>query len=263
MMRPSVPGDGVVWITGASSGIGRAVALAHAERGWTVAATARRGEELVALARAAGRGPGRIIAHPGDVTDTAGMAEIAASIATAHGPIARLLVNAGAYHPIRARDFNPDIYRKSFELNVMGVVNCLAAVMPAMIARSSGQIAITASVAGYGGLPMASAYGATKAALINMASGLKFDLDKAGVLIQVVCPGFVKTAATDANPFPMPFLMPVEAAAERIMAGLSTSRFEITFPRRFALILKALNILPYGAYFAAVSRATGWSGKAD
>ena len=104
---------------------------------------------------------------------------------------------------------------------------------------------------------MASAYGATKAALINLASGLKFDLDPAGVLIQVVCPGFVKTPATDANAFPMPFLMDVGEAAERVVEGLETDRFEIAFPKRFVLILKALNLLPYRAYFAAVSRATG------
>src|SRR5215210_4399461 len=100
--RPSVPGDGVAWITGASSGIGRAVALAHARQGWTVAATARREADLLALTREAEGLPGRIVAHAGDVTDAAAMAVLAASIGTAHGPIARLVLNAGAYIPVRA-----------------------------------------------------------------------------------------------------------------------------------------------------------------
>ena len=261
--RPSTPSDGVAWITGASSGIGRAVALAHARRGWTIAATARREDQLTSLAHEAGAVGGRLVAHAGDVTDTAKMIEIAAAIETAHGPIARVVLNAGAYLPVRAATFSVEAYRKSFDLNVMGVVNGLAAVLPAMTARKAGQIALTASVAGYGGLPSASAYGATKAALINLAAGLKFDLDNAGVLIQVVCPGFVKTAATDGNAFPMPFLMDAGDAADRFVAGLETTRFEIAFPRRFALILKLLNMMPYGLYFSAVSRATGWNGKGD
>jgi short-subunit dehydrogenase len=262
-LRPATPADGVVWITGASSGIGRAVALEHARRGWTVAATARREDELVALADAAGSLPGRIVAHPGDVTDTPGMAAVAMAIGRAHGPIARAILNAGVFHPVRARTFDRDIYEKSFSINVMGVVNGLAAIMPAMAERGTGQIAITASVAGYGGLPSASAYGATKAALINLAAGLKFDLDQAGVLIQIVCPGFVRTAATDQNAFPMPFLMEAEDAARRFVHGLDTTRFEIAFPRRFALILKLANLLPYSLYFATVGRATGWDRRED
>lgn len=259
--RPSVPADGVVWITGASSGIGRATALAHARRGWTIAATARREPELLSLAQEAGAVGGRLIAHPGDVTDKDRMAQIASAIETAHGPIARLVLNAGAYIPVRAAAFETRAYKHSFDLNVMGVVNGLAAVLPAMMARRGGQIAITASVAGYGGLPSASAYGATKAALINLAAGLKFDLDNAGVLIQVVCPGFVKTQATEGNAFPMPFLMDVSDASERLVAGLETPRFEIAFPKRFAYLLKVLNCLPYRLYFDLVSRATGWKDK--
>lgn len=261
--RATVPADGVCWITGASSGIGRAVALAHARAGWTVAATARREADLVSLAAEAAGLPGRIVAHVGDVVDAAGMANVVQSITTAHGPIARALLNAGVYIPTRPSTMVLDDYRRSFDVNLMGTVNSLAAVLPGMLARGVGQIAITSSVAGYGGLPTSAAYGATKAGLINLAASLKFDLDNTGVLIQVINPGFVETPATDKNPFEMPFLMKQEAAAERVLSGLATSRFEITFPRRFALILKALNLLPYGAYFALVSRATGWRGKKD
>jgi NADP-dependent 3-hydroxy acid dehydrogenase YdfG len=262
-LRPAKPQDGLVWITGASSGIGRAVALEHARRGWTVAATARRAAALSSLVQEAAALHGRILDHPGDVTDSVAMAAMAASIISAHGPIARVILNAGAYLPVRASTLDVDAFRRSFDLNLMGVVNGIAAVLPAMIARGNGQVAITASVAGYGGLPNAAAYGAAKAGLINLAASLKFDLDNAGVLIQIASPGFVKTAATDSNEFPMPFLMDVDAAATRYVDGLDATRFEIVFPRRFAFLLKVLNVLPYGAYFAAVSRATGWRGRKD
>lgn len=261
--RVAVPADGVCWITGASSGIGRSVALAHARAGWTVAATARREADLIALSRDAAGLPGRIVAHPGDVSDAEGMAGVARAIEATHGPVARALLNAGVYIPTRPATMALDDYRRSFDVNLMGTVNCLAAVLPAMLKRGTGQIAITSSVAGYGGLPTSAAYGATKAGLINLAASLKFDLDNAGVLIQVINPGFVETPATDKNPFAMPFLMKQEDAAERVLRGLASTRFEITFPRRFAYILKALNLLPYGAYFALVSRATGWKGKTD
>jgi len=219
-----VPGDGVAWITGASSGIGRAVALAHARDGWTVAATARREADLLELSREAEGLTGRIVAHPGDVTDAVSMARLASTILTAHGPIARIVLNAGAYVPVRAKTLAIEDFRKSLDLNIMGVVHGIAAVLPDMIERGAGQIAITASVAGYGGLPMSSAYGATKAALINLAAGLKFDLDNLGVLIQVICPGFVKTSATDTNAFPMPFLIQSAEAANRITPKSSAAR---------------------------------------
>jgi short-subunit dehydrogenase len=126
-----------------------------------------------------------------------------------------------------------------------------------MAARRRGHIALVASVAGYGGLPTAAAYGPTKAALINMAESLKLDCDRLGIKLQLVDPGFVKTPLTDRNDFPMPFLMPVEDAVDALIAGLATQRFEIVFPRRFALLLKLLNMLPYDAYFALVRRMTG------
>jgi short-subunit dehydrogenase len=126
-----------------------------------------------------------------------------------------------------------------------------------MAARRRGHIALVASVAGYGGLPTAVAYGPTKAALINMAESLRLDCERLGIKLQLVDPGFVKTPLTDRNDFPMPFLMPVEEAVDAFVAGLASDRFEIVFPRRFALLLKLLNMLPYGAYFAAVRRMTG------
>ena len=138
----------------------------------------------------------------------------------------------------------------------MGAVNGLAAVLPRFIARRAGHVAVVSSVAGYRGLPSASAYGPTKAALINLCESLKPDLDRFGVKISVVNPGFVRTPLTDRNPFPMPFLMEVDDAAARLAAGLDTGKFEITFPRRFTYLVKLARILPYGLYFRLVKRAT-------
>ena len=175
------------------------------------------------------------------------------------GPIDIAVLNAGLYLPVRAEDFDRAKFETSFAVNLGGTVNALAPVLPRMLARGRGRIAFVASVAGYGGLPTSAAYGATKAALINMAESLKFDCDRHGVTVQVICPGFVDTPATEVNPFPMPFLLPVEDAARRIADGLETDRFEIAFPRRLAWILKAVNLLPYRLYFPLVARATGWN----
>jgi short-subunit dehydrogenase len=126
-----------------------------------------------------------------------------------------------------------------------------------MLGRRAGQVAIVASVAGYSGLPTAAGYGASKAALINLAEALHLDLAGSGVAVRLVCPGFIRTPLTDRNSFPMPFLMEPDAAAERLWRGLEYGRgFEIVFPRRFALMLKILRLLPYAAYFPLVRRAT-------
>lgn len=250
----ATPADGVVWITGASGGIGRATALDLADRGWTVHATARSAEALEALAA---ERPGKIVAQPGDVTDSARMNEIVAAI-EAERPIALAILNAGIYQPMRAQEFDAGAVARTFAVNVQGVANGLDPVLKAMIARRKGHVALTSSVAGYRGLPRAAAYSATKAALIAMAEALAFDLIDLDVRISVINPGFVETEATSVNDFEMPFLMKPEAAARRIVDGLSKPGFEIAFPTRFELILKTLGLLPNRAYFAVVRKALGW-----
>jgi NADP-dependent 3-hydroxy acid dehydrogenase YdfG len=244
----------VAWITGASSGIGAALAQRLAQDGQRVVVSARNAAALDTLAAAP---HGRLIAAPLDVTDPVACAQAVAGIEAMHGPIDLAVLNAGTHRPMSAADFSAATLRSLFDLNVMGVAHCLEPLLARMAARRAGHVAIVASVAGYGGLPTAAAYGPTKAALINMAESLKLDCDRLGIKLQLVDPGFVKTPLTDRNTFPMPFLMPVEAAVDAFVAGLAASRFEIVFPRRFALLLKLLNLLPYRAYFAAVSRITG------
>ena len=142
------------------------------------------------------------------------------------------------------------------EVNYMGVVNGLDAVLATLIHRRQGHIAIVSSVAGYGGLPNAAAYGATKAALINLCESLYTQLGDYGVMISVINPGFVRTPLTDRNKFPMPFLMEPKEAAKVIFSGMAKKKFEIAFPRMFVLILKFLKILPYSLYFTLVKKIT-------
>lgn len=246
---------GAVWITGASSGIGRALALELAKRGRTVAASARRREELERLAAEAP--PGRIAPFPVDVSDAAAMARVATAIEAAIGPLDLAVFNAGTHDPVAVDAFDPARFRRLMDINYMGAVNGIAAVVRGFIARRSGHVAVVSSVAGYRGLPQAAAYGPTKAALINLCEALKPDLDRHNVRISVINPGFIRTPLTDRNDFPMPFLMEADEAARRIVAGLDAGTFEITFPRRFTFMLKLARLLPYPLYFSLVKRQTG------
>lgn len=256
VMRPR---HGAAWITGASGGIGRAVVLRMAKKGWTVYATARSEDELKTLAA---EGPeGKIIPMPGDVTDAERMAEIVAEI-TSSGPLALTLLNAGIYTPMRANDFDAKTAAKMWRVNLEGVSNCTDPVLKHMIEQGTGHLAVTASVAGYRGLPDAAVYSGTKAALIAYCEALAMDCEDLGIRISVVNPGFVETEATSVNEFEMPFLMKPDEAAKSIVDGLSTPGFEIAFPGKFVAILKTLGLLPNRAYIAAVRKATGWDGTA-
>lgn len=240
-----------IWIAGASQGIGAALARKLAVEGAQVVASARSQDKLVALAASQ---PG-ITAEAVDVTDRDAVAALVARLDDV-APIDIAVLNAGSHHPVDGRKFKVDELRKLVELNLFGVANCLEALIPRMTARRRGRIAVVASIAGYVGLPTSAYYGASKAALINMTEALRFDLAKAGVTLQLVNPGFVKTPLTEKNEFPMPFLIEAEAAAEAIAKGIRGNGFEIVFPTTFAIIMKALRLLPYPLYFPLVSRGT-------
>ena len=251
--RVQTPADGIAWVTGASTGIGRATALELVRRGWTVAATARTPETLEALAAEAG---GRIIAAPCDVTDTAAVYALVERLEAAHGPIALAFLNAGMSIHAVAPKIDPDVVRRIYDLNVHGVFNGIGALLPRMAGRRSGQIAICASVAGFGGLPRSTAYSSSKAAMISTAVGLAIECAPLGVLVQCVNPGYVDTPLTKKNRFPMPFIVTAEEAGRRCAAGFARGRFEITFPRRFSYLIKAINLLPYGLYIRLVRWGT-------
>jgi NAD(P)-dependent dehydrogenase (short-subunit alcohol dehydrogenase family) len=245
----------VALVTGASSGIGAEVARQLAAQGFKVIAIARRADELAKLAAEAA--PGSIIPMTGDVTDRAAMRDLVESIEREQGAIALAFLNVGTYFPDSDDDLGGDGFRKTFAVNLDGTVNLIGPLVRAMKLLGRGQIAVNSSVAGYGGLPQSIAYSSSKSALIAMCEALKFDLDKLGITIQVVCPGFVKTPLTDKNDFPMPFLISVEEAGKRILDGFQTGGFEIAFPKRMAWMLKFINMLPYSAYFWLISKTTG------
>lgn len=256
--KPTTPFDGCAWVTGASSGIGRATALALAKKGWRVAVTARNEEKLQALVSEAADGYGKIIPMPGDVTDATRMAAIIDELEKNYSGIGLAVLNAGLFRPVTGDQLTTEVFETTFSTNLSGTTNCLVPLSHAMKKRRRGQIAIVSSTAGYGGIPTSAAYGATKAGLINMAESLKFDFDKMGILIQVINPGFVDTPATRANDFAMPHLMKVDEAAEELLAGLDSGKFEITFPKKFTRMMKFVNSLPYWAYFPMVKRSTKW-----
>jgi NAD(P)-dependent dehydrogenase (short-subunit alcohol dehydrogenase family) len=256
--EPARPNDGVAWVTGASSGIGYALALELAAEGWTVIASARSEDKLVSLSQEAGQRGGNIVPFALDVTQREKCEAAVTEIENAHGPIALAVFNAGIFKPVYGEALIVEDFVKTFDVNLYGVVYSLVPLIDAMRARGKGQITLVSSVTGYGGLPSGAAYGATKAAHINMAECLKFDLDKIGVLIQVVNPGFVDTPATEKNAFEMPALVKVEVAAKRIASGLRGGQFEITFPKRFTYFLKVLQFLPYRMYFWLIKKGTKW-----
>jgi NAD(P)-dependent dehydrogenase (short-subunit alcohol dehydrogenase family) len=243
------PTDGVAWITGGSSGIGRGLALELAKRGWRVAVSAR---------NIAPFDEGQsVFCYPCDVADADAMEATVLKIETDLGPIALAVFNAGNYIPVAGNDLSISAFRKTFDVNFHGVVNGLVPVVDRMKAQGRGQIVITGSVTSYAGLPTAAAYGASKAALNSMAQSLKFDLDRMNIRIQMVNPGFVESELTKKNDFAMPGLMQTDAAAKRMADGIETGEFEIRFPRRLAWPLRLVSFLPHNLYFWLVGKATG------
>ena len=239
-----------VWITGASSGLGQHVACILAKQGCKVAISARSEDKLKAIAASSEN----ISAWPLDVTEPTKCKEVAAAIEAELGQIDLALFCAGAWFQSSIDEMNVGNYQKTFDVNVMGVVHGVDAILPQMLARRGGHVAWVSSVAGYGGLPSSASYGATKAALICMAESMKPELDAKGVDLSVINPGFVKTDLTAKNRFPMPFLMEVEDAAEKMVEGLKRRKFEIAFPWQLVTILKLINHLPYWLYFAITKR---------
>lgn len=246
--------DRRVWVIGASSGIGAALARVLLAQGARVALSARSTPGLAEIAATPGA---NTLVLPLDVTDAASVAPALQQMVAAWGGIDLVLWCAGSHSPVRAWELDAADARRLVDVNLNGVINGLPAVVGQLLLQKSGGIAIVSSVAGYGGLPTALVYGATKAALINLAETLYLDLAPRGIAVYLINPGFVKTPLTDKNTFKMPALISAEEAACEIIAGFSRGSFEIHFPRRFTLWLKLLRLLPYRWYFALVHKGTG------
>jgi NAD(P)-dependent dehydrogenase (short-subunit alcohol dehydrogenase family) len=243
----------VVWLVGASTGIGRATAeLLHA-RGAIVVVSARNAAALDDFG----------LRHPGslaialDATDGEALRSAAQRITGAYGRLDMAVYCAGHYRPMTAVPFEIDEALRHLQINYVGALYLLDAVLPLLVQQRSGHLSLIGSVAGYRGLPQSLGYGPTKAALINLAETLYLDLRPLGIGVSVVNPGFVETPLTAQNRFRMPALMRPPEAARAMVQGWERGRFEIHFPKRFTLGLKLLRHLSDGLYFAAVRRATG------
>ncbi len=247
----------MAWITGGSSGIGLALAVELASRGYKVAISARNFELFDELVGGRPELKDKIFAYPCDVTNGANVAATLQKIVAEHGPVALAVLNAGNYIPVGGDALAADDFRKTFDVNFHGVINGLVPVIEHMHAGGRGQIAITGSVTSYAGLPTAAAYGASKAALNSMAQSLKFDLDRMNIRIQMCNPGFVDSELTKKNDFPMPGLMYSDRAARRYADGMELGGFEIRYPRRLAWPLRLVSVFPSPLYFWLIAKITG------
>lgn len=247
--------DRHVWIVGASSGIGAALARSLLAAGASVALTARREAPLASIAAEARPGTPALVV-PADVCDADAVARAHTAILRSWPRIDLTIWVAGTYQPMHPDDYDLTKAREILETN-LSVFNGLATLLPSMRASGAGSLAIVSSVSGYRGLPRTTiAYGPSKAALISLAETLYLDLHARGHGIYLIDPGFVGTRLTALNDFPMPGLLSPEEAATRIMAGFARGAFEIHFPLRLTAVLKLARILPYRWYFALVGRMT-------
>lgn len=244
----------VVWIVGASSGIGRATAEALHRQGARVFVSARHEGALAQFER---EHPGAV-SLPMDVTDPSCAGQAMARIQALTGQAPDLaLYCAGHYKAQRADAFDLQEMQRHLNVNYIGVLHWLDALLPALLRAGRGHVSLVGSVAGYRGLPLSLAYGPTKAALNNLAECLYLDLRPHGVGVSVINPGFVDTPLTAQNRFDMPQLITAEEAARQILRGWAAGRFEMNFPWRFTLWMRLLRHLPDAWFFSAVRRVTG------
>jgi NAD(P)-dependent dehydrogenase (short-subunit alcohol dehydrogenase family) len=243
----------VVWLVGASSGIGRATAQALHRLGATVIVSARNVSALEVFAQ--GHVGARAIAL--DVADAESLRDAVRRIVAEFGRIDLAVYCAGYYKPMRATSFDLADALRHEQVNYTGVLYWLDALLPVLLRQRSGHLSMVSSVSGYRGLPKALAYGPTKAALINLAQSMYFDLHPLGVGVSVVCPGYVETPLTEQNDYRMPGLISAEEAATHMIEGWQRGRFELHFPKRFTRWVKALSHLGDALYFRAVRRVTG------
>jgi NAD(P)-dependent dehydrogenase (short-subunit alcohol dehydrogenase family) len=238
----------VAWVVGASSGIGAAVARELVIRGATVAVSARREGQLHDVSE------GNMLVVPADVTDADSIASAASTVHNALGPIDLAVLCAGYWKQMNAAAWDTDVFDQHLRVNLTGISNTIAAILPPMLERRGGVIAGISSVAGYRGLAGSEAYGATKAAQLNLLESLRVHVARRGVRVTTICPGFVRTDLTAGNRFPMPFIIDVDEAGRAICDGLEHDRTEIVFPLPMALLMKTARLIPARPWTALWSR---------
>tara|TARA_A100000164_G_scaffold377125_1_gene415653 strand:+ start:1262 stop:2023 length:762 start_codon:yes stop_codon:yes gene_type:complete len=242
-----------IWITGGSTGIGKALAIKFANKGWNVAISARRD----ALLKEISDNNENIYAFPLDVTDKSKCKDVFEEIRNKFQNIDICFFSTGTWDPKKEKNIDVEQIENVFKINFFGTLNSIKAVEEYFKSKKRGIITIVSSIAGYRGLPNSTGYGPSKSALNNLAESLYFDFKKSNVRVCLVSPGFVKTPMTDKNDFKMPFLKTTEYAAEKIYDGLvNKDVFEIHFPKALTLILKILSFLPSKIYFSLIGKMT-------
>jgi short-subunit dehydrogenase len=245
----------VCWVIGSSHGIGEAIARKAYLDGYNLVISARSVEKLEELKNQLLLKPnnnseiGKILVSKTDVSDVDSLQKSLTLILEDFQKIDLVIFCPALYQPMSAINFDLEFAKKIVDVNLGGCLNFLHVIIPQMAKQKFGQIGVIASVAGYFGLPQSLAYGASKAALINLCEGIYPELQRLGIDISVINPGFVKTRLTDKNKFKMPFLISTEKAAENVMNGLKEKKFEIHFPKKFTIFLKILQLLPYKIFF--------------
>jgi len=247
-----------IWITGGSTGIGKALAIKFASKGWNVAVSARRTELLNELSNIYEN----ISAFPLDVTDKKKCTEVFDEIKNKFKNIDICFFSTGTWNPKKEKDIDIEQIEEVFRINFFGTLNSIKAVEQYFKDKKSGIITIVSSIAGYRGLPNSTGYGPSKSALNNLTESLYFDFKRSNVRICLVSPGFIKTPMTDKNNFKMPFLKTPEYAADQIYDGLVNKNiFEIHFPKILTIILKLFSFLPSKIYFSLVGKLTKYQKK--
>ena len=247
-----------IWITGGSTGIGKALAVKFASKGWNVAISARRENLLQEISN----NHENIHGFPLDVTDKIKCKEVFEQIKNKFENIDICFFSTGTWNPKKEKDIDIDQIEDVFKVNFFGTLNSIKAVEEYFKNKKEGTITIVSSIAGYRGLPNSTGYGPSKSALNNLAESLYFDFKRSNVRVCLVSPGFIKTPMTDKNDFKMPFLKTTEYAAEKIYDGLINKNvFEIHFPKSLTLILKILSFLPNKIYFGLIGKMTKYQKK--
>ena len=240
-----------VWIIGASTGIGKELALKLSEICETVCCSARSADKLAALSEKSSN----IKSYPLDVTDREAMSTVCSQVTADHGDIDLVIYNPGVWLPYKSiKEFSVEDCKQSMDVNYMGAIYLLGDLLPRMIERNKGHIALVGSIAGYRGMKRIAAYGPTKAALNNLAETLKLDLVNYKIDVSIINPGFVDTPMTAVNDFNMPFIIPADDAADRIIKGLEKRSYEIAFPFPMVRFFKRLRSMPNSMFFWVAKR---------
>ena len=248
----------VIWITGASTGIGKALALKFSKNGWIVAISARRKELLEEISSS----NENIYSFPLDVTKMEECNKVFSEIKNKFNNIDICIFSTGTWNPKKEKEIDVEQIENVMKVNFFGTLNSIKCVEKYYKESKKGHISIVSSIAGYRGLPNSTGYGPSKSALNNLAESLYFDFGRYNVRISLISPGFIKTPMTDKNDFKMPFLKTTEYAADKIYNGLiNGNNFEIHFPKSLTLLLKLLSFLPSKLYFSLIGKMTKYQKK--